>query len=601
MGRLLLLAATLILGACSERAEPAASERELYTVVERDLPWRSADDVGSELTPERVTRGSISSEGVRLASPGRAELVVNAQPGDRLRLRFVRAAPAEGEPEPADVDIGLTLGEAGGRLGAGALAWRAGETWQDVELDLSPLAGGEATLVLDAGPEPGEVLIGQVLQLRRASVAHPNVIFYLEDALRADHLGSYGYARPTDPHLARLGEEGVHFSQVFASSNWTRPAVSTLLTGLDPGDHGNTAEGGRIPDAAKTLAQVYADAGYLTAAFITNIHAGVWSGLERGFDLHFDRKAFPRSSRDSSLTSSLINDPLFAFLEEHRDELVFVYVHSTDPHGPYRSVSEDLFAVMDVDAPADVPLRVPEIRREQWSEWTLNYDGEIHHNDRSLRALDEQLAALDLMRDTLFAFTSDHGEAFCEHDRWGHRNTMHQEEVGVPWVLRWPAGLVAGRVVNEPCSHLDMAPTLLALSGLPTPEGWRGRDLSALCLGTDASLGSVPPTEPMLLWGGAEDGPQLACVLPPWKLVAVPGVDGEPLPVALYNLVEDPDERHDRLREASLRPVVEGLLDPLRDMVARHARSSDVMPLEDALSGLDEDDLDWLRAMGYLK
>lgn len=612
MARWLLLALTgAVWPGCGDGAGDAATQRDVYTVVARDLEWRLVPDVDVEATGgvggvlpgaetvlplQRVARDAVSSDGVRLISPCQASFVLRVQAGDRLRLRFVRALPAEGETGPE-----LTLRDADGLLDTSALSWRASDDWQEVELDLAPLAGREARLQLSVGPEPGEVLIGQVLQLRRATVAHPNVILYVEDALRADHLGSYGYEQPTDPHLRQIAGDGVRFRQSFAAANWTRPAVSTLLTGLDAGDHGNTANGSRIPDAAVTLAEIYADAGYLTAAFVTNIHAGVWSGLERGFDLHYDMKAFPRSRRDSSLTSDLINELLLAFLERHRDELLFVYVHSTDPHEPYRSLPDDLFAVMDAGAPRRVPERVPKERGEQWSEWTLNYDGEIHHNDRSLRLLDQQLVALGLMQDTLLAFTSDHGEGFYEHGNWGHRQTLYQEEVAVPWVLRWPAALPAGRVVDEPAGHVDMAPTLLALSGLQRPANWRGRDLSGLCRDIGSRSGEVSAPRPLLIWGGTPDGPAVACVLPPWKLVAVPDEDGQPRPVSLHDLREDPHERRDRLNESELRPLVDELLASVRDYMDRHARASGGPSDATGLSGLDQEDLDWLREMGYLR
>jgi arylsulfatase A-like enzyme len=598
-GAVLLLAAVALFPGCRDGADGAAPERELYTVVARDFEFveasrQSFHAKGLTRWPGRVTSRAISSQGVRLRTPGEISFEVRAEAGDRLRLSYVRAEPTEeSSDEPADISIRVQSGHAVTTPAA------VTDEWQQIEIDLTPVAGTVSEITINLRPGPGDVLIGQVLHLRRATVARPNVILYLEDTLRADHLGSYGYERPTDPHLARLAAEGVQFTRAFAASNWTRPAVSTLLTGLDPGDHGNTTEGGRIPDVASTLAELYGKAGYVTAAFVTNIHAGPWSGLDRGFDLHLDRKAFPRSSRDSSLTSGLINDALFEFLEQHDDELLFVYVHSTDPHEPYRSLSEDLFAVMAAGSPA-APPRLPDDRREQWSEWTLHYDGEVHHNDRSLRQLDEHLETLGLKQDTLLAFTSDHGEAFAEHERWGHRRTMHQEELGVPWVLRWPAALAGGVVLDEPVGHVDIGPTLLGLSGVPAPPAWRGRDLSALC--RDAGDDGVLPAAPLLAWGGSGEGPVLACVVPPWKLVAVPGPDGEPVPVGLYNLELDPEELHDRLREDALRPVVDGLLDPLRDLVARHADSSgDSVPVEEALTGLDEDDLDWLRAMGYLK
>jgi hypothetical protein len=105
----------------------------------------------------------------------------------------------------------------------------------------------------------------------------------------------------------------------------------------------------------------------------------------------------------------------------------------------------------------------------------------------------------------------------------------------------------------------------------------------------------------MLIWGQTPTGDAAAAVLMPWKLVAVRGERGVPVPVSLFNLAEDPDEQHDRLREEALRPVVDALLDSVRDFLARHERSSVGAPVGDGLSGLDEDDLDWLREMGYLR
>jgi len=585
-------------------------------VIARDLDWRLERDasgaaLGAPLPLERVVRQSVGSDGVRLVAPCLASFAVTARSGDRLRLRFSRAAPpglvetrprrrTDLQPEPGSgrPGIDLVLRDPSGRLDTAAAIWTAGEGWHEVELDLTPLAGAETRLQLEVGPEPGEVLVGGVLQLRPATVRRPDVILYVEDALRADRLGSYGYEGGTDPHLSRIAAEGVRFARGFAAANWTRPSVSTLFTGLDVADHGVTFDGGRIPDAAVTLAEEYARAGYVTAAFVSNIHAGTWAGLERGFDVHYDRKAFPRTKLDSSLSSGLINEQLLPFLERHRDELLFVYVHTTDPHEPYRSPSEDLFAVMDGGATRSMPPDVPDHLVDRWHDWTMNYDGEIHHNDRSLQRLDESLDALGLMRDTLLVFTSDHGEGFHEHGQWGHRRSVFNEELFVPLVMRWPAVIPVGRVVEDAVTHLDIPTTLLALCELQPPSGWAGRDLSLLW---GEAPGGAAGSRPILAWGETPDGPVVAVIRYPWKLIAAQGPDRLALPLALHDLESDPAERHDRLRDPGLRSVVEALLPEASDYFGRHARASAEGPPADPLSGLDEDDLDWLRAMGYLR
>jgi arylsulfatase A-like enzyme len=112
----------------------------------------------------------------------------------------------------------------------------------------------------------------------------PNLIVYLIDTLRADHLGSYGYARETSPTLDALAAEGVLFENAYSQSSWTRAAVGSLFTGLFPSRHGAVRRDHRLRDDAPTLAEILQRAGYYTAAFISNPNVLPIFGFTRGFD-----------------------------------------------------------------------------------------------------------------------------------------------------------------------------------------------------------------------------------------------------------------------------------------------------------------------------
>jgi arylsulfatase A-like enzyme len=433
--------------------------------------------------------------------------------------------------------------------------------------------------------------------LRRATQQRPDVVLYVEDTLRPDRLGVYGYEQPTDPHLASIAAAGTTFERVWSSTNWTRPALSSLLTGLDPVAHGNRQSMRRVPEALTTLAEALADEGWVTAAFVTNHHGGSWAGLDQGFDAHADPQAFGAPALASTLTSALLRDPIEAFLAEHADERVFVFAHSLDPHSPYQADAASLSALEAAGVPRpEVPGDGPDARRLRRS--APQYDGEVRHNDGELARLDRALAARDPDGDVVFAFVSDHGEAFHEHGQWEHRNTLHEEEVRVPWIVRWPDNVARGLRLDVPVSLEDIAPTLLGLLGVHRPADWQGRDLSDACRG-----GRAPPPAPLFLESLRPDGAggfthAAAVVHWPHKLLLDVDADGTLRPAALFRLDTDPGERSDLLASGP----DDDLLRALVQHAAERLGAGPIVPEAEARASAMSPALEeWMRQMGYLR
>ena len=140
-----------------------------------------------------------------------------------------------------------------------------------------PPAGRSHTVSVKAAPQPTP-------GGRRTINRPPNVIVYLIDALRADHLGAYGYERPTSPRIDAFARDAIVFDEAIANSAWTRSAVASLFTGLAPRSHGVLGRDDALPADATTLAGLLRDAGYTTAAVATNGNISPGYGFDLGFD-----------------------------------------------------------------------------------------------------------------------------------------------------------------------------------------------------------------------------------------------------------------------------------------------------------------------------
>ncbi len=339
-----------------------------------------------------------------------------------------------------------------------------------------------------------------------------HIILYVLDALRADHLGCYGYERPTSPHIDQLAAEGVVFENCFTSTTWTRPVAASLLTGVYPAVHGTRSRYDLFSTPLTRLPEALRRGGYKTAAFSTMGNVAGKIGFNRGFDMYSDLFAEPallarRQKLDAAREGLLheaarevalplaedINDFLFPWLAENRTAVTFSFVWSIETHEPYRA--PEAFRRF-----APRPLRPGEGESDDIRAATAAdanrlrnlYDDEIHYNDHCLGELVAHLKQIGIYDETLLIITGDHGEAFYEHGVYTHGHTPYEELIHVPLIIKFPGQGYAGRRVGALAELIDIFPTLVAAAGLDNAEvgitAVQGHNLLPLLAGSQTAV-----------------------------------------------------------------------------------------------------------------
>lgn len=430
----------------------------------------------------------------------------------------------------------------------------------------------------------------------------PDVLILLVDALRADHLSSYGYPRPTTPSLDALARDAVRFEQAVASSTFTKSSIASLLTGRHPYQHGvywGSLERGSevtadlLPPSETTLAEVLADHGYLTAAWVQNSHLRDFMGFGQGFvDYHDQQGGIERIHRRFGrfLRGPGPRHPFFAYL--HYIDLHDPYL----PEPPYDTMfGGDRRAYEGIDlAEWGVYLKAVREGREVPSADELAklrglYDGQLRYVDEQIGLLLAQLRERGLYDDSLIVVTSDHGDAFYEHGVISHSTTPYEELVRVPLLVKLPGNRFAGRTVDAQVRLIDVFPTVLKAVGIQDDvPGVAGCALQALMRAEPGAADREPACQVAVIEiAQGEGAPTVAVRTGGLKYIHHESGDGE-----LYDLVADPGERVDLLAE---RPEdVRRLRRLVFDVVA--ARDAEPAQRLD----LDERTVRELKALGYL-
>lgn len=339
------------------------------------------------------------------------------------------------------------------------------------------------------------VAVGQPPQTR-AQGAQPDIVFIVVDALRPDHLSAYGYGRPTSPAVdSLLAAQGVRFSDVTAASSWTNPANGAMLLSRLPSqvDTVWADHQGRIPATETLLAEYLSAAGYRTAGFVSNWWMTERFGYAQGFDAYLQTEG-PEKER-----AAVLNELAWSWLDLYGETLqederpLFLFLYYYDPHtwydppSPYDTLYDPAYAgplTAEVfgHGHSVVSGEITPSPRDVEHLLAL-YDGEISYWDSELGRMAAYLDGMGLWQDSLIVLTSDHGQMFGEHGKWVHRNSLYEEVLRVPLIIRYPAVVPAGQLRDTPVSNMDILPTILDLAGVEVPAGLAGQSLRPLLLG----------------------------------------------------------------------------------------------------------------------
>ena len=520
--------------------------------------------LGAELQLARQTRRVRGSRG----RPFRAAVA-----GDAVRVMFGAAPKADGGRVVVE-----WLGSPPRILWSGAFtAAEGGARWEDVTLDLPP-GSGTLEIRVEQGEGAGadgesDVFISEPAFLRSTEGMQPvNLILVSIDTLRADMLGTYGYERfPTSPSLDRLAARGTVFENVFAPSPWTKPSHMALLTGIEPDALGMAKPIGSTPRLSRgrdTLSELFSAAGYLSVAFTGTATIAARHGFSDGF--YLQQEAY---NDDATLQRDLDTNLHLAldWLGEHRQEPLFLFFHTFEPHNPYvhrRFVTPGLHG--------------DEAR-------SAAYASGIGFTDGQIGTLVERLEEMGLLRSSILVVTSDHGEGLDVMPRLYHGRTLYDDVLRVPLILVGE-GIPEAHRVKPQVPLIDLFATLAELYGLEIPDGVDSRSLWPLVTG-ESEQG-----RPVHLCCLAHRGQMRGLRQDGYKYTMMPRGDGR-FQEELYDLDADPLEEH------NLAGSQAGIAGRMRKEVVANTRRNQKRAAEETGSAprADQEFESQLRALGYVE
>ncbi len=279
-------------------------------------------------------------------------------------------------------------------------------------------------------------LLGSCGRHRAPAEPVDDVYIYLIDALRWDHLGCYGHPRDISPHIDAFAADAFVFTHARTASPWTRPAVAGIFTGLTPRLHGTRGRAGSLAHAFLTWPEAMQKLGYRTVAVVTNRNVSSVFGFDQGFEF-FDMVTRPGADY---IRSDQLHEDWLPFLDLPTEgRPVFHYLHTIDPHFPYRPLPRFQRNFQD-GLQEKLAERADPQHRNEAARFLDQYDQEILQNDDSFGRFLQALKDRGLYRDSWIVVVSDHGEEFWEHGLYGHGNSLHENLLRVPLIVHPPGG-----------------------------------------------------------------------------------------------------------------------------------------------------------------
>ena len=410
----------------------------------------------------------------------------------------------------------------------------------------------------------------------------PNIVLVFADQMRAQDCGFMGSGEVRTPHLDRMAQEGVTFTNAVSTCPVCTPYRASLLTGRFPLTLGVVQNDVRLSTSEVSIAHVLRDEGYHTG------YIGKWhlDGQYRGgFTPPGPRRQGFEHWRVANCNHRYLNgyyyaddpepvsmegydadwqtDQTIEYITGHAHEPFCLLLSWGPPHNPCWLMPEEykVYSPEDVTLRPNVPGELADASRQEIAGYWCHITALDRNLGRIVSALDEAGVA----DDTILVFTSDHGDMLGSQ---GHQRKQKpwEESLMVPCVMRWPGYMPAGLRSETLINATDVMPTLLGLVGAPIPDAVEGFDLSHAALGeqgfepASAFIGNPCP------FHGDAGG------LPEWRGVRTPthtyvrGLDG---PMLLYDNIADPYQLSNLVDSPDAAETVAQLDDELDDWLAK--------------------------------
>ena len=360
-----------------------------------------------------------------------------------------------------------------------------------------------------------------------------NIVLIGIDALRADHLGCYGYNKGTSPNIDNLSKKGTFFWNAFSCINTTDPSFTTMLSGKYPVSHGITNHGEKVTDSMRQnfykqkirfLSEILRDNGYKTFGIdwlgrwhkkgfeyylgedMQKKHLEILSKIVNKLPDAFSakiKKIYRKTTSSSSvLTATKLTDKALE-LVDNCNKPFFLFIHYWDTHTPYSAPERIYNELKPEGGGQELKALFANIKNEKWKEYLLKaageattaeevsamYDSAIKYVDQEIGRLVKYFKEQGIYENTIFVITSDHGESLIEHGIFFDHHGLYDESIHVPLIFNnLPVG---GKRIKDFVQHVDIVPTLLDILNIPFKESkFDGVSLVPLIRGEVNSLRS---------------------------------------------------------------------------------------------------------------
>ena len=411
------------------------------------------------------------------------------------------------------------------------------------------------------------------------------IILFDIDCLRPDHLGCYGYPRPTSPRMDAVARQGVCFDNYYCADSPCLPSRAGFASGrfgIHSGVVSNVGAGARfhLPTTSysgpapehEMLMRRLRGSGLHTVSFsnFADRHSAYW------FMCGWSEFHTP-NLKGGSETAEEVHEPLMRWLRHNaKREDYLLHINYWDAHRPYKMDASWAERFGGAPAPqtwpdADAITRHQEIpgpftaqrqfrdcvspcalmpgavrTRQDFDHMVTGYDAAIAYVDHHVGVVLDELERQGALDDTVIIVTSDHGDAFGEHGIYSDHVCADECIHRIPLIVRWPGAAAEGRHCGALLYNVDLSASLCELLGAPIPEAWDGRSFAPGLANADA------PGREYLVWGHALYTAQRAVRTRQHLMVRTYDDIGYGMgPVELYDIGQDPYQTHDLASECA--------------------------------------------------
>lgn len=483
---------------------------------------------------------------------------------------------------------------------------RGGPTYREAKIDLSQWAGELVRLELvtrgtgrASWGDPWIARPGRPPVVEARSDETPRgVIVLVIDTVRQDRFRTFNpKTRVETPAYEALAAESLVFENAYTTAPWTKPSVATLLTGLYPSSHGAQSEEAKISSKLELVSEVLQARGFRTGLFSANGYVSDYFGFTQGWD---DYVNFPRD-KERTQADNVYQRALAWLKEVPADERFFLYLQTVDPHVPYQTPGRHLSKYLKerYDGPLGDAVSGEELAAFNEGKMEMSaadrsyleamYDAEISYHDEYMGKFVDELRHFGILDEVVFVVTNDHGEELFDHGKLDHGQSLYDELIRSPLLIRHPGTFAVGRFA-PPVSIVDVAPTVLDALRIAPLGHMQGRSLVGATRDGAMSSPAYAISERQDLQRSIRFGP--------YKLI----VSSEDEP-ELYDLRTDPGEQKNlaRYRPVALRACETHLFEGLRlpRALERPNGMAAVVRYEAETAKIDRDLMEHLQALGY--